>query len=55
MACEFAIKKDGIIRCMCANLGKGLINGKPTNISSNTCEENPNCYYKLWKRAEGAK
>lgn len=51
MICEFAIKKDGKICCMCANLGRGLIDGKPTNVSSNLCEENKNCYYKLWQRA----
>jgi len=51
MICEFALKKDGKICCMCANLGRGLINGKPTNVSSNSCEENKNCYYKLWKKS----
>lgn len=25
MTCEFAIKKDRVICCMCANLGKGLL------------------------------
>lgn len=51
MTCEFVIKKDGELKCMCNNLARGLINGKRTNISSSKCLENPNCYYKLYKRA----
>ena len=51
MTCEFALKKDGEIKCMCNNLAHGLINGKPVNVASSKCLENPNCYYKLWKRA----
>lgn len=50
MSCEFALKKNGIIYCKCNNLARGLINGRPTNISSSLCIENPNCYYKLWRR-----
>ncbi|MBO7211141.1 MAG: hypothetical protein J6V44_09115 [Methanobrevibacter sp.] len=52
MTCEFAKKIDGKIRCLCNNLAHGLINGKPVNVASSLCEENPNCYYKLWKRSE---
>lgn len=48
--CEFAIKKDGIIRCMCNNLARGLINGKAVNTASSICSENQNCYFKLWQR-----
>lgn len=52
MTCEFAKKIEGKIRCLCNNLAHGLINGKPVNVASSLCEENPNCYYKLWKRSE---
>ena len=50
MTCEFAVKKDGIIYCKCNNLAHGTINGNPVNVASSICVENPNCYYKLWKR-----
>lgn len=52
MTCEFVIKKDGVLRCMCNNLARGLINGQPVNVANSECEKNPNCYYKLWKRLE---
>ncbi|MDO5306860.1 MAG: hypothetical protein Q4E83_03785 [bacterium] len=50
--CEFGIKKNDVIYCMCSNLGRGLINGKPTNVANRECLKNPNCYYKLWKREQ---
>lgn len=50
MTCEFAKKINGVIRCMCNNLAHGLIDGKPVNVASSYCSENPNCYYKKWKR-----
>ena len=50
MSCEFAIKRDGEIKCMCSNLGRGLIKGKSSNVRSNECIKNPDCYYKMWKR-----
>lgn len=50
MTCEFAVKKDGVIYCKCNNLAHGTINGNPVNVASSICAENPNCYYKLWKR-----
>lgn len=52
MVCEFALKKNGQIKCMCNNLAHGLINGQPVNTANSECEKNLNCYYKLWKRAE---
>lgn len=52
MTCEFALKKDGVILCRCINLAHGLINGEPVNVANTECLKNPNCYYKLWKRAE---
>lgn len=52
MTCEFAMKKDGIILCRCLNLAHGTINGEPINVQSTKCAENPNCYYKLWKREQ---
>ena len=52
MTCEFVMKKDGILLCRCLNLAHGLIDGKPVNVASTECLENPNCYYKLWKREQ---
>lgn len=49
--CEFALKRDNKIICMCSNLGRAFIDGRPTNIRSQFCEENKFCYYKLWKRS----
>jgi len=51
MVCEFAMKKDNVILCRCLNLAHGLIDGKPVNVASPECLKNPDCYYKLWKRA----
>lgn len=51
MTCEFALKRNGIILCRCLNLAHGLINGKSVNVANPICQDNPDCYYKLWKRA----
>lgn len=51
MICQFALKKNGEIKCMCNNIAHGLIDGKPVNTASAECIENPECYYKLWRRA----
>lgn len=52
MTCEFVLKKNGVLKCMCNNLAHGLINGEPVNVASSDCLKNPNCYYKLWRRSE---
>ena len=51
MICEYAIKKDGEIICMCQNLARGTIEGNPSRTASSKCLENTNCYYKEWRRA----